>query len=123
MTAGEWCPPLVLLPPLHRLLCRTLFLIWRCPACMCCSQDQRHNQRARGWAPKGSRTRSRSWFQRGKRYSAIALMSARGVLDWYTVRDAVSAADLIKYAKKCLVRWAAAGAGSAVHVGPSACCF
>ena len=66
-------------------------------------QDRRHNQRCRGWAPRGRRTKSKVWFQRGQRFSTIGVMSARGMLDWCTIKGAASAADMVNFAKQSLV--------------------
>lgn len=67
------------------------------------AQDSRHDERTTGWAPKGQRTHSRTLFVRGLRYTAIVVMNACSVLDWYVVEGSACGEDMVNFAHESLV--------------------
>jgi hypothetical protein len=54
------------------------------------TQDGRTHQREFGRAYRGRRTRTRTLFLRGQRFSVVPVMSADGLLDWYIAKGSIN---------------------------------
>jgi hypothetical protein len=67
-------------------------------------QDKRNFGRKWGRAFRGERTKTRTVFLRGKRFSVVPVLSYWGLLDWYIVEGGLDAARFLDFVQRCVVR-------------------
>ena len=99
------CQPLGLESNLSRLTCQ-LATCAQCqllPKVQRVLQDSRTTNRRYGWSLRGQRTTTKTIQVRGRRFTTLPVMSSAGLLSWFTMEGAASAAHMEAFADVSLV--------------------